>query len=98
MRQPGSLAQALDLPPPPGVPYVALCAGPLVVKAGIWALVEQLYQRGHTKLYSGWPQTWQQVGISLGLLPGCRCSGGCWAAGASRTLRGAPARCWMARH
>lgn len=37
-------------------------AGPLLVKAGVWTLVEELHRRGSTKLYDGWPPTPQQVG------------------------------------
>lgn len=35
--------------------------GPLLVKAGVWTLVEELHRRGSTKLYDGWPPTPQQA-------------------------------------
>lgn len=43
--------------------------GPLAVKAGIWALVEQLYQRGYTRLYTGWPpNAWQAAYMLLAVV------------------------------
>jgi hypothetical protein len=36
-------------------------AGAIVVKALVLTAVEQLHAVGFGKMYSGWPQTWQQV-------------------------------------
>lgn len=41
-------------------------AGPLIVKAGVWTLVERLHARGHTKLYTGSPTDAWQVGRAPG--------------------------------
>ncbi|KAI3437745.1 hypothetical protein D9Q98_000193 [Chlorella vulgaris] len=43
--------------------------GPLLVKAGVWTLVEQLQQRGYTKLYTGWPpDAWQALYMLLSVV------------------------------
>lgn len=39
--------------------------GPLLVKAGVWTLVEQLHASGRSKLYTGWPPTAQQAAYML---------------------------------
>lgn len=36
-------------------------AGAIVVKALVVTAVERLHAAGFGKMYSGWPQTWQQV-------------------------------------
>ena len=36
-------------------------AGAIVVKALVLTAVERLHAAGFGKMYSGWPQTWQQV-------------------------------------
>jgi sterol desaturase/sphingolipid hydroxylase (fatty acid hydroxylase superfamily) len=41
----------------------------LLVKAGVWTLVEQLQQRGYTKLYTGWPpDAWQALYMLLSVV------------------------------
>ncbi|PRW20849.1 sterol desaturase [Chlorella sorokiniana] len=39
--------------------------GALLVKAGVWTIVEQLYASGRSKLYTGWPPTAQQAGYMV---------------------------------
>ena len=62
---PGSQHAATSTMPPlparlPSWPH-HVSAGPLLVKAGVWTLVEQLHASGRSKLYTGWPPTAQQV-------------------------------------
>ncbi len=79
LRVPSAPAQS----PPP-------TAGPLLVKAGVWTLVEQLHASGRSKLYTGWPPTAQQVGSEQARLGSRRAAGpgmqasGCMATGGSK--------------
>ena len=58
--------------------------GPLLVKAGVWTLVEQLHASGRAKLYTGWPPSAQQVRRC----GGSGCSGAVAAAGAACAAAG----------
>lgn len=39
--------------------------GPLLIKAGVWTLVEHLHRRGLARLYDGWPVNAQQAAYML---------------------------------
>lgn len=43
-------------------------AGAILVKAAVLTVVERLHAAGIGRLYSGWPQTWQQVMLALAQL------------------------------
>jgi hypothetical protein len=43
------------------VELLIACAGAIVLKALVLTAVERLYAASFGKMYSGWPETWQQV-------------------------------------
>lgn len=50
------------------------CAGAILVKAAVLMSVERLHAAGIGKMYSGWPQTWAQVGFGACIVMTCaRC-------------------------
>jgi len=44
---------------------VDVSAGPIAVKAAIWAVVEQMHARGISKLYAGPISSFTEVGVGL---------------------------------
>ncbi len=52
-------------------PALVLCAGPLVVKAGVWALVERMHKEGWGLTYEGRVTGLPAVSLTAGPVP-CR--------------------------